>query len=502
MDTTQAAHSIWPRRSSRWALRLLTVPLVCLTPAVHVPNSANAAAVSNVATNDRCEQVTLVAAPQTLTLGGVHISGLTYNNDYAGPVLRVRPGGTLCVRLVNHLEQNTNLHFHGILTSPLGHSDNMMIEVEPGQSFDYVVKVPRWQTPGLYWYHTHVHGLTEQAVLRGLSGPLLVEGSEDRFLQPHAFQQQLIVLKEYRESRSADRTLREHYNGRLFTMNGEVEPTLRLRPEEWQLWHLGNLGPNRPFRLAIQSHTMVIVGRDGVPVLHPFTVNDLTVDPGSRYEVLIKANQAGTYPIFASDDDGDGRGGGRRRSREGNSNDPQQFRVGTLDVAGTPANSMHMPELRQAEPEDLTAAHIDAFRTIVFGQAGRQYTINGLTFDHGRVDTRVPLGNIEQWTIQNASDEMHVFHIHQVNFQVVNRNGNPEPFNGNVDTVRLPPRQSVTVRIAFTRREILGRFMYHCHVMEHEDRGMMAQIEVYDPNQSSPIPTPTATPMAGIQHEP
>ncbi len=123
----------------------------------------------------------------------------------------MRPGGTLCVRLVNHLAQDTNLHFHGILASPPGRSDNMMIEVEPGESFDYVVKVPRWQTPGLYWYHTHVHGLAEQAVLHGLSGSLLVEGSKDRFLQPHAFRQQLIVLKEYRESSSLDRALRDHY---------------------------------------------------------------------------------------------------------------------------------------------------------------------------------------------------------------------------------------------------------------------------------------------------
>jgi len=215
MDTTQSAHSIWPSRSIRRALRLLTVPLVCLTPALHVPGFAQAAAAGNVSANDRCEQVSLVAASQTLMLGGVNINGLTYNNDYAGPVLRVRSGGTLCVRLVNHLTQDTNLHFHGILASPLGRSDNMMIRVEPGESFDYVVKVPRWQTPGLYWYHTHVHGLAEQAVLHGLSGPLLVEGSEDRFLQPHAFQQQLIVLKEYRESSSLDRTLREHYGGRL-----------------------------------------------------------------------------------------------------------------------------------------------------------------------------------------------------------------------------------------------------------------------------------------------
>jgi suppressor of ftsI len=504
MNTIKAALSMWRLRDSRWARRLLAIQLTCLAPVVHGLGSSTpmpgSATVSNLTGNGNCEQTTLVAAPQTLDLGAVQISALTYNNNYAGPLLRVRPGDTLCVRLVNHLAQNTNLHFHGILASPLGRSDNMMIEVAPGDSFDYVVKVPKWQTPGLYWYHTHVHGLTEQAVLHGLSGPLLVEGSEDRFLEPHAFKQQLLVLKEYHESTSRDRTLREQFNGRLFTINGQVEPALRLRPEEWQLWHLGNFGPNRPFQLAIQGHTMVVVGRDGVPVLHPYTVGDLTVDPGSRYEVLIKGNQAGMYPIFASDDDGDGRGGGRRKGRS-TSTASQQFHIGTLEVVGEPATSIRMPQPRTAGEEDLATAHIDAFRTIVFGQQGQQYTINGATFDHSRVDTRVPLGNIEQWTIQNASGEMHVFHIHQVNFQVMDRNGTPESFNGNVDTVRIPPRQSVTVRIAFTHPEILGRFMYHCHVMQHEDRGMMAQIEVYDPRLPSPMSVPRVTTMTGMQPE-
>ena len=505
MNTNNIPH-VWYRRCNRHARCLLTVSLFYLTLGIYGLDSSTQpvqAAVQSVAVKPKCEQITLVAAPQTLTFGDVQINGLTYNNDFAGPVLRVRPGGTLCVRLVNHLDQNTNLHLHGILASPLGRSDNMMIEVQPGQSFDYVVKIPKWQTPGLYWYHTHVHGLTEQAVMRGLSGLLLVEGSEDRFIEPHSFQQQLIVLKEIRESRGSDRALRQQSNGRLFTVNGQVEPTLRLRPREWQLWHLGNLGPNRPWQLSIQGHAMVVVGRDGVPVLHPYTVNSLTIDPASRYEVLIQGGPAGTYPISASDDDGDGRGGGgRRRGRSDSSSSPSQFRVGTLEVSGTPANFAHMPEIRQVEGQDLSTTHINAFRTIVFGQEGRDYTINGRTFDHSRVDTRVPLGNTEEWTIQNVSDEMHVFHIHQVNFQVMSRNGQSEAFNGNVDTVRVPPHQSVVVRIAFTRREILGRFMYHCHVMEHEDRGMMAQIEVYDPHGPSTDSSLLNSSMVGMEHHP
>ena len=479
-----------PIRPSLLLLALCTLCLLAPRPRWRSGSSTvYAAPISKPERNSECEHVSLVAAAQKLELGGAQIGGLPFNNNFAGPLLRVRPGGTLCVTLTNHLQQSINLHFHGILASPLGRSDNMMIEVEPGKSFDYLVKVPTWQTPGLYWYHTHVHGSTEQGVLHGLSGPLLVDGAENQFERPRSFQQKIFVLKEYRERRASDPILREQYDGRLFTINGEVQPTLRLRPGEWQLWHLGNFGPNRPFQLSIQGHPMVVVGRDGVPVLHPYAVNDLTVDPGSRYEVLVHGMQAGIYPVMASDDDGDDRTGRQRggsaHRRNAASVVVDQYAVGTLVVDGTPEVEMPMPKFRPTPAEDLSAAHIDAYRSIVFAQDDRRYTINGRTFDHDRVDTRVPLGNIEQWTIQNASAEMHVFHIHQVNFQVMDRNGRLEPFNGYVDTVRIPPFQSVTVRIGFTRREILGRFMYHCHVMEHEDRGMMAQIEVYDPKQGS-----------------
>jgi suppressor of ftsI len=94
---------------------------------------------------------------------------------------------------------------------------------------------------------------------------------------------------------------------------------------------------------------------------------------------------------------------------------------------------------------------------------------------------RVPLGNIEEWTIRNDSDDLHVFHIHQIGFQVVEVNGKPVPFTGYVDNVLVPERGEVKLLMPFTSRLILGRFMFHCHVLRHEDNGMMANIEVYDP---------------------
>ncbi|MDP9108145.1 MAG: multicopper oxidase domain-containing protein, partial [Pseudomonadota bacterium] len=105
------------------------------------------------------------------------------------------------------------------------------------------------------------------------------------------------------------------------------------------------------------------------------------------------------------------------------------------------------------------------------------------TFDPQKVDFKVPLGSIEEWTVRNSSDELHVFHLHQVHFQVVSIDGRAVPFDTLVDTVNVPIHGEVKIRIAFTDPTIVGRFMYHCHILEHEDKGMMAQMEVYDPKK-------------------
>ncbi len=137
----------------------------------------------------------------------------------------------------------------------------------------------------------------------------------------------------------------------------------------------------------------------------------------------------------------------------------------------------------------IPSDHIDAHRLVSFSEdpVTGLFFINHATFDHNRVDVKVPLGNVEEWTIRNASDELHVFHIHQVAFQVLSINGKAVPFDGLVDTVNTPIHGEVKIRIAFTDPTIVGRFMFHCHILEHEDKGMMSQIEVYDP-KVGPMP--------------
>ncbi len=119
---------------------------------------------------------TLVAGEQKVQLGAVSFDGLVYNGSYAAPVFYVHPGDVMKIKLVNNLKIPTNLHFHGFHSSPLGNGDNIHIVVNQGQSFDYEIKLPLTQPPGVYWYHAHIHGMSELQIGSGLSGTVVVEG--------------------------------------------------------------------------------------------------------------------------------------------------------------------------------------------------------------------------------------------------------------------------------------------------------------------------------------
>jgi suppressor of ftsI len=163
--------------------------------------------------------------------------------------------------------------------------------------------------------------------------------------------------------------------------------------------------------------------------------------------------------------------------------------LGRVTVAGDPVAPL-ATMAAFPEKKDLRASKIDERRTFTFTQLNddKTFLLNGKKFDHTRIDTRVPLGNTEEWTIKNDTDDMHVFHIHQIHFQLVEINGKPQPFEGYLDDVRVPERGEVKLILPFTEAQIVGTFMYHCHVLKHEDGGMMGIIEVYDPKSADASP--------------
>jgi len=437
--------------------------------------------------------VTLEARLARVKVGKFEINAATYNGVYGGPVLRVKPGDVLHVHLVNHLDQATNIHFHGLAVSPLGHGDNAMKAILPGESWDYEVPIPADHNPGLYWYHTHAHGFAERQLMAGLSGMLVIEGFETQAPGLAALKQRLFALKDFQADSHGDlyRVLKAYHRD-IRTINGQLMPRIELQPGETQLWRLSNQTANAFFRLTLEGHTFRIIGRDSAPVVTPETVKELIFGPSQRLDVLVDGGPPGAYRLVSE------------RTLTGPAGDEFPAQNMALVVVAPPAAgeaaAASLPKASGfSTARDLSHVKIDARRLVVFSNddATGLFFINHRIFDHARVDVRVPLGNTEEWTIRNSADELHIFHIHQAPFQVVSVNGEAEPFDGLVDTVTVPIHGEVRIRIPFTDPRIVGRFMFHCHILEHEDKGMMAQIEVYDPKAGPmpPMPDHGAAPM-------
>ncbi len=419
---------------------------------------------------------TLTAEPKVIVIDGVRLDALVFNGEYGGPVLRLKPGDRMRLKLVDHTSLAVNLHFHGSHASPGGHGDNMHVQVAPGGSFDYRLTVPPDQPPGLYWYHTHIHGLAEQEVNGGLSGAMIIDGAEKWVPAAAGARARLLVLKTYTLARPDDADV-ARLHGVVQSINGAAHADIVGKAGATEFWRISNQSPNDYYHLSIKGLHFRIVGLDGAATGQPIDADRLDIPPAGRIEALVTLPGPGAYPLL-SNSTPTGVGRAMKVVRE----------LAMLKVEGTPPPvvAAATPPAAPAPPPqaaDLSQAALSAKRLIVFSQKPGEevYLINGKVYDHDRIDTRVPLGSIEEWTIRNTTDDMHVFHIHQVHFQVMSINGEPQPFDRVLDTVRVPEQGEVVLRIPFTNPLMVGEFMYHCHVLKHEDKGMMANIEVYDP---------------------
>jgi len=411
-------------------------------------------------------RVSLTAAPSTVSVAGHQAMLDAYNGLYIPPTLRVHPGDTIRLRLTNALAEPTNLHMHGLTVSPRSNSDNVLLHVAPGQTQDYEIRLPSDHPSGLFWYHPHPHGFSDEQTRNGMSGALVVEGLLDPFPTLRHVPERLLLLKDLQLEN--ERVALTHIGmNTIRTVNGIVNPVIVLRPGETELWRIGNVGADLYYQLTLDGHHFQVVARDGNRRAHLTTVDTLRLSPGARVEVLVTAGVPGVYLLRTGDID---------TGPEGN-----QYAgtvMATVRVQGSPATPVTLPPAL-LPVEDLRGK-ITNRRTIVYteSQNGDTLFIDGKTFDMTRTDIRVKLGAVEEWTIRNESDELHTFHIHQGPYQLTEINGVPQPADDHRDIVDVPIRGEVKVVIPFTNPTIVGRFVYHCHILSHEDKGMMATIEV------------------------
>jgi FtsP/CotA-like multicopper oxidase with cupredoxin domain len=480
------------------------------------------------------------------------------------PTLRVQPGDKLVLHLKNSLKltqatantmphsvgmsmespcadtqvtaSSTNLHFHGMNVPPsCGQDDVVHTAISPKKSpFTYNLTIPVDQPPGLFWYHPHLHGLTNTQVSGGASGAIIVEGIERANRQLAGMHERTLVIRDqYLIHPNAQQigpgltppVFRDAEGDILNTGTGGGKPSrdlsinfvpvlwpnyppakILIKPNDRQLWRVLNAASLTFLDLQVvvdgKPQSIGVVSLDGVPInengLTPdriFWTDHVFLPPAARAEFIVKGMRAGTRAQFITRSVDTGPAG---------ENDPVRPLADAVvtdqapDLPALPSSPDPMARTRQIWIGNVQPAHT---RKLYFSEqpSGSTRTDSPTVFmltvegkppapfnpHQTEPDIVARQGDVEDWVIENRSTEAHAFHIHQVHFMLTQWNGVAvdEPFLR--DTINVPywrgpgtPYPSITLRMDFRDTNVVGTFMYHCHLLEHEDGGMMGVLRV------------------------
>ena len=405
---------------------------------------------------------------------GVTTEVFAYNGISPGPTLELNEGDRVIIHFKNDLSEPTTVHWHGIHL-PASQDGSPFDPIPAGGRRDYTFTIPKG-TAGTYWYHPHLHHRTGYQIAKGLVGAIIVRAPDDPLPK---MAERLLVLTDQRfrpdgsidlpEPRSLQWLIDEE-NGRegdVLFVNGQTMPTLSIRPNELQRWRVINASAARVYRLAIPKQTFVHVGNDGGLFEKPVPVSEIVVANAERVELLVRGSAApGTrttlqtlpYDRYIP------------QTRPKDWNRPRDLLA--IQVTNEPpAAPITIPAtLRHVPP--LDTSRVSERRVVTFSQG----MINNRHFDFARVDFTTKLGATEIWKVENVVGMDHPFHMHGFQFQVIERNGQPEPFRSWKDVVNV--RRQETVKLVVRFDDFPGKWMFHCHILNHEDKGMMGILEV------------------------
>ena len=409
------------------------------------------------------------------SIGGRTVQVLTYNGQMPGPVLKLRAGDTLRIRFRNSLDEPTNLHFHGLHVSPNGNSDNAFAMVAPGETLDYEIAIPANHPSGTFWYHPHLHGLTAKQVFGGLSGLIIIRGGLDAIDEIAAAPEAMLILKDFSfdaSGRVVDAALMNRMQGRegaVVTVNGEVAPNFTIQQGGLLRCRALNASSSRYYRLCIQGHPMGMIGSDGGSLARVDWRDEMLIVPGQRVEFLLEGNRnPATYRIQSLPYN---RGAMGMMGLGQAANDP--LLLGQLTYSGVADQFVSAPD-RLLDVEALPYPN-RPLRTFRLSEGMmRSFDINGRTFDPRRIDTAVELDTIEEWELVNTGQMDHPFHVHTNPFQLVGSDGLVERAWRDVVNVPRGGRQRIRSHFA----DFTGKTVYHCHILDHEDLGMMGTLEI------------------------
>jgi FtsP/CotA-like multicopper oxidase with cupredoxin domain len=434
---------------------------------------------------------------------------------------------------------STNLHFHGLTIPAVCHQDDVLKTLlQPGDPpYEYRFRIPEDEAPGLYWYHPHIHGFSKQQQLGGASGALIVEGIERARSDVAGLPERVFVLRDQdlvnpnsppspSEPKipkfMVDRDGDSVNNGTGFgkpakdlSINYVPVPypdyppaTILMRPGERQLWRVLNASAITYLNLEVlfghSPQPLGLIAMDGMPIGYGLEngaapinwQNHLGIPPGARVEFIVQGPPAGETGLLVTRTVDTGPGGENDTNRmlakivtapdapeprSKLSSSPVRLPVPSQrwlgDVAPVRVRRLYFSE-KLADPNDPTSA-IEFYLT-VDGQTPKMFDMNATT-----PNLVAEQGTVEDWIIENRSNELHAFHIHQLHFLLLEYVGKPVTEDFLRDTVNVPyynghtlSYPNIRVRMDFRDPNTVGTFPYHCHLLEHEDKGMMGAIQV------------------------
>ncbi len=469
-------------------------------------------------------------------------------NGSESPTLHVRPGDRLLIDLTNAIPaaafstpmaampgmtvsgrasstcgavtmtaSSVNIHYHGTNTAPTCHQDEVIRTlVNSGETFQYDVQFPFDEPPGLYWYHPHIHGISEAAVQGGASGALIVEGIQNVNPELSGLPQQLLIIRDNPvpgnpapggSIPSWDLSL----NYIPVPSPAFTPAVIQMKPLERRFWRILNASADTIVDLQVQydgtPEPLQVIALDGVPTGsqdgasrgRSITATDILLAPAARAEFIVtgpaSSVQSATLMTLNVDTGPDG------------DNDPTRP-IATIKASDTapeplltvpyPSELPHKQRFAELDRERPTARRKLYFSEVLSDPSDPNSPTNFFITVDGQTPTLfspdnppaivTTQGSVEDWTIENRSLENHEFHIHQIHFLLLDQNGVPVSNGQFLDMLQVPywsgsgPYPSVKVRMDF-RGPLIGDFVYHCHILGHEDNGMMAIIRVMPPRR-------------------
>ncbi|GAA1461978.1 multicopper oxidase domain-containing protein [Nocardiopsis exhalans] len=467
------------------ALRVTNVGELSFTNELHVPPE-----LEPVIDEDGRKRFDLTMQEGTSEfLPGQETATWGVNGAYLGPTMRLERGDDVAMNVTNDLPETSTLHWHGMRV-PAAMDGGPHQQIEPGQAWS-----PEWtvdQPAASLWYHPHLHGATAEHVYRGVAGMIIVEDDDVTEGLPNDYGVDDLPLLVQDRSFRSDGELDLNATGPLWMqatyglmgdqilVNGTHDPYFEVESERVRLRVL-NGSNTRSMNFGFDDdRAFQLVGTDTGLLPAPVELDRIRLSPGERAEIVVDFDPGDDVVLRSY---APKQAGSFAEDRLAGADD--EFDILRLTAAGEltpgepiPAELATTPEI--TPPEDATER--------VFTLGGTAH-INGASMDMSRIDEVVPAGATEIWTIENPS-VVHNFHIHDVAFRVLDIDGvePPPELTGRKDTVYVAPNTSVRIAVEFGEHvDPEAPYMYHCHLLEHEDQGMMGQFLVVEPGTEDEV---------------